>query len=73
MRPDLLVEREVGCDLLSEIGGGLNVTLVEVLVLERMVEPLDDDVGLRDEMVCTDTGLVAASLPTRRLTTAHHA
>ncbi len=58
--------------LRADVDGGLNLTLVEVLALERMVGPLSDVVGLRAGMVCTDTGPVAANLPTRRLTTAQH-
>jgi len=46
MRPDLVVELEVGSDLLGELRRLLDLPLAEVLVLERAVEVLAHLVGL---------------------------
>jgi hypothetical protein len=47
MRPDLVVEREGGCDLLGELGCIGDLAEVEVLVHERAAEALDHIVGPR--------------------------
>jgi hypothetical protein len=46
MRPDLVAERYVARYLLDELRRAGNLALAEVLVLERLVEALDDTVGL---------------------------
>lgn len=46
MRPHLVAERYVARYLLDELRRAGNLALAEVLVLERLVEALDDAVGL---------------------------
>lgn len=46
MRPDLVVEREVGADLFGELLRLFDLPMVEVPILERAVDVLGDAVGL---------------------------
>jgi len=41
LRPDLVEERQVGSDLLGELGRVGDLSAVELLVLERAAEALD--------------------------------
>ena len=47
MRPDLVVERQADRDLLGEIGGGLDLTLVEVLASEGGVGAFNQAASVR--------------------------
>jgi hypothetical protein len=74
MWAELAAERALGSELIGELRRLLDPSLVELLVLERVVEALDD--AVRGRRIGASAGVLeptAAELPTRRLTTAHHA
>jgi hypothetical protein len=74
MSPDLIEREKEALDLLGELRRLADLPLVEVLVLERLVEALDDAVGLGGVVARADVlGPVADILPTRRLATVPHA
>jgi len=74
MRPDLVVEREVGFDLLGELRRVGDLRRAEMLVLEPRVGAFVHAVGIGRSAAREDVlEAAAAVLRTRRLTTAQHA